>query len=107
MIWYIHPTQATWLRAVYGPWWREEVAQTTKKQRPLVLALKDKHYRALVPDSLEEPIPESWLIRAVPRERGALKGAGPKSKALSICSATPMKSGKGLSLASCTPRKTS
>ena len=107
VVWYFHPTQATWLRAVYGPWWREDVAQTTKRQRPLVLALKDKHYRALVPETIDDVVPESWLLRSEPREIGALKGAGPGSTALSICSATPERSRRSLSLASSTPRQTS
>ena len=43
IIFYYCEAEKSWLRAVYPPWWMDEVAQTVKNQRPLDLALRNKH----------------------------------------------------------------
>ena len=89
VIWFYSPNKQAWLRAVYAPWWQHEVAQSTKKQRPIVLALRDKHYRALIPQDLEQPVPQEWLwATSDVKESGFLRGAG-ASDGLSLASQTP------------------
>ena len=81
VIWFYSPNKQAWLRAVYAPWWQHEVAQSTKKQRPIVLALRDKHYR--------ESVFQEWLwATSDVRESGFLRGAG-ASDGLSLASQTP------------------
>ena len=76
IIFYYCLSDNAWLRAVYAPWWKDNVAQTVRNQRPVVLALRNKHYRALLPHSLDVEISKAWLQRTSLRGPGTLRGAG-------------------------------
>ena len=107
--WHYCPKKLTWLRAAFSPWWKQEVAQTTRKQKPIVPALREKHYRAVLPDKHEVEVPGGWLKASLPNSVGSLRGAGdgcglclPPSTP--SCKSGSCKTGKGaLSLPSATP----
>ncbi|OLP86539.1 Glutamine--fructose-6-phosphate aminotransferase [isomerizing] [Symbiodinium microadriaticum] len=63
VVWHFCPKKLTWLRAASAPWWKQETAQTTRKQKRLVLALREKHYRAVLPDDDKDEVevPKGWL----------------------------------------------
>ncbi|CAE7290791.1 unnamed protein product, partial [Symbiodinium sp. CCMP2592] len=84
VVWAFNSSCGTWLRSVYAPFWANDTAQAAKKQRPIVLALRDRHYRALVPADPAVAVPESWLWRTEYTGTDKLRGAG----ALSVCRVT-------------------
>ena len=92
LVWHFDSHSATWLRAVFAPWWEDDTAQSTKGQRPVCVALRNQHDQAVLPQTTDIHIPESWMWASAPRSPGALKGAGPGS--LSIPSRTPSRPGK-------------
>ena len=108
IIWLWVPQQRTWQRCVLAPFEHQGFAGKAKKApEPIVLVLKDNHYRSLL-----GPIkcPQAWLQVTSPRPPKELRGAG-KSRAsghLTLPSATPPRN-KGetgaLSLPSATPSR--
>ena len=115
VVWHFCPKKLTWLRAASAPWWKQETAQTTRKQKRLVLALREKHYRAVLPDDDKDEVevPKGWLKASLPNSVGSLRGAG-DGCGLSLPPSTPScksgssKRGNGaLSLPSATPSRKS
>ncbi|CAE7256390.1 CACNA1B [Symbiodinium sp. CCMP2592] len=102
VVWAFNSSCGTWLRSVYAPFWANDTAQAAKKQRPIVLALRDRHYRALVPADPAVAVPESWLWRTEYTGTDKLRGAGALSEALSVSASTPR---RALSLPGSTPKR--
>ena len=97
---------STWYRSVAAPWFKDQVVQCAKRLKPIVLVLRAKHYRALIPDS-DVSCPEEWLRKTDWVPAHALRGAG---KSLSLLPSTPAKSsrtGRSLSVLSSTPKRSS
>ena len=78
VVWHFCSKKLTWLRAALTPWWKQEAAQISRKQKPIVLARREKQDRAMLPDSEDEvevPI-RGWLMASLPNSVGSLLGAG-------------------------------
>ena len=54
---------STWYRSVSAPWFDGEVARCARQQKPVVLILRDSHYRALLPATAEAECPSEWLLK--------------------------------------------
>ena len=91
IIWYYEPERKVWLRHVVAPWWQEGFAQTTRGQKPVMVALLDRHCRTLLPDTKDQQVPDTWLAETTVRPDSLFKGAGKSSPscALSLASKTP------------------
>ena len=98
----------TWQRTVLAPFeFKGEAGRARKAPPPLVLALKDMHYRSLVfagaPSEAAEAVPKAWLQLTATRNCKLLRG-GVKKSASGAGSAAV--SSAGLSLPSSTPKAT-
>ena len=124
VVWSWNATQHTWVRSVLAPFEIDGLAGKAKKSPdPVVVVLKDAHYRALLSS---DPCPTAWLQVTRPRPRMLLQGGGKLSLPPSTPSlpsevkrrvqaqtpsddkagGTPVRMPSLLSLPSCTPLRT-
>ena len=94
-----------WQRCVLAPWIEEGIAQSAKKADPVVLLLRDNHYKLA---TSSQPCPQAWLYATDPKPSQELRGGGSCkegrgckcSGGLSLPSATPPRRRQGNSIAS-------
>ena len=88
-----------------APWYKDQIGQCAKKLVPIVLVLRHKHFRALIPDSSQTSCPSEWLRKTEWRPAAVLRGAG---KSVSAFPSTPARSARSvckLSVLSKTPSR--
>ena len=103
--WIWDDSTSTWYRSVSAPWYKDQIGQCAKKLVPIVLVLRHKHFRALIPDSSQMSCPSEWLRKTEWRPAAVLRGAG---KSVSALPSTPAKSARSvckLSVLSKTPSR--
>ena len=102
--WIWDDSTSSWFRSVAAPWFKDQTAQCAKRLKPIILVLRNKHYRALIPNSEDVVCPAEWLRQTEWVPVQTLRGAGK----LSLLPSTPAKcSGTraGLSLSGSTPKR--
>ena len=72
-----NPEAKLWVRFALAPKFKNGIATPTSKEtKPVVLLLKEGHYRALYPKSSSVVTPGPWFEETTNPDRGELRGAG-------------------------------
>ena len=72
-----NPETKLWVRFALAPKFKHGIATPTSKEtKPIVLLLKEGHYRALCPKDPSVEAPGPWFEETPSPDRGVLRGAG-------------------------------